>query len=440
MADSRTRRRTTRLQKRAYDAFTLSEFTSQLDELGISELANFFAVTICGQFAVPQVQIFLRDAAVLTLTACKGIEGCEPQTLKISKPVHDELANNKSVRRFEKAKTHPALAQLAGAFTDWKPSLMFPMVHKSSLVGLCAVGRRMDGRPLGDYQINLLSAMVSHVSLAIGNSRVLEKVRETTQIIKEMDREKQAMRDQREDFVRLACHELNTPLTVINLSLNMLLDDEGANLSDYQKNLVEQIRENSARLAEIHRDLITFAKRNVTPRHDATVTSVLKEVVDRALEKSQPLFAERPDIELQVALSDDLPAVAADGESLARALVNILQNAIKYTPETGGKIRLEASRKDDSVICNVTDNGIGIESKYIENVFEPFFEVIDTRKRSSSKTRFLGAGLGLGLTIARDIVEKHGGKIRLKSKGKNKGTTVSLMIPAAPEGINRNSH
>lgn len=429
MTDSRTRRKTTRFQKRAYDALTFNEFSRQLDELGIDELANYFAVTICGQFAIPQVQVFLRDESNLSLAASKGIERREPQALRLSRAAHDILAGDKEARVFEEMRASEALAPLAERFTDWQPSLLFPMVHKSSLVGLCVVGNRIDGKPPGDYQMNLVSAMISHVSLAIGNSRVLEKVRETTRIIKDMDNERKAMHDHREDFVRMACHELNTPLTIINLSLNMLLEDNEAPLTRYQKDLIEQIRENSGRLAEIHKDLIAFAKRNI-PGHEYEWTRCnFRDVFDLALEKAGPLFARRPDIRLRTSFADDLPVIDADRERLASAIVNVLQNAIKYTPETGGEITVEALPKDNGVFCSIADTGIGIDPAHIEKVFEPFVELIDTGKRSSSKTRFQGAGMGLGLTIARDIVEKHRGKMWLTSKGKNTGATVFMQIP-----------
>jgi len=430
MADSRTHRRTTRQQRRAYDAFTLNEFASQLDELGIEELANYFAVTICGQFAISGVQVFLRTGPELSLTASKGLDEQHPETQPLSQQIHSELVNNKSARKFDGVKTHPTLSPIARAFTVWQPSLFFPMVHKSSVVGLCVTGKRLDRRPLSEYQVNLLSAMVSHVSLAIGNSHVLEKVRETRRIIENMHEEKKAMDDNREDFIRMACHELNTPLTIINLSLNMLLEEQSGKLTAYQKDLIEQVRQNSGRLAEIHNDLITYAKRKIPAREHEFAEHDFREILNHAIENAVPLFAERPDVTLDVSVADGLPPIAADKKSLGRALTNVLQNAIKYTPESGGKITVNVSMKDDCVVCGVTDNGIGVDPAHVDRVFEPFVELIDTCKRSSSKTGFLGAGLGLGLTIARDIVVKHGGGMWLSSKGKNTGTTVTLKIPA----------
>jgi len=432
MADSRTNRRTTRIEQRAYDAFTLSEFTSQLDELGIEQLANYFAVTVCGQFAVPQVQIFLRKDSKLLLAASKGLDRRQPEALEISRQMHAELVSRRKPRPFEEIAASAVLAPLANAFTpQWRPALFCPMIHKSSLVGLCVIGARLDDRPLTDYQGNLLCAMVSHVSLAIGNSHILQKVHETTQLLKDIDKERQALHESREDFVRMACHEFNTPLTIINLTLNMLLDDKESHLTDYQRSLIGEIRQNCERLAEIHSDLITLARRRSGPHAAAYQKCSFREVFECALAKTGPLLGQRPDVKLTVSMQDDLPQVAADKETLAKALVNVIQNAIKYTPETGGQIAVDVKREKDAILCRITDNGIGIEPEHLDKVFEPFVELIDTRKHSSSKTRFLGAGMGLGLTIARDIVERHGGKIWLTSKGKNTGTSVFLQVPAA---------
>lgn len=432
MGNSRTNRRTTRVQQRAYDALTLSEFTSQLDELGIDRLANFFAVTICGQFAAARVQIFLRDEAKLLLAASKGLDRREPGVLLLSRQAHAELVASRHPRKFDDLAGNPVLSPLAEEFSPhWRPAVICPMIHKSSLVGLCAISNRLDGRPLSDYQTNLLCAMVSHVSLAIGNSHVLEKVRETTRLLKDIDKERKALDDSRENFARMACHELNTPLTVINLTLNLLLEDAKANLTAYQIGLIEEIRQNCERLAEIHNDLTSLARRKSGAPHFDYERCSLREVFGHALDKTHLLLHKRPDVNLHVSIPADLPEITADKTMLSRALANVLQNAIKYTPETGGKIEVDVSAKDNNVLCRITDNGIGIDSAHLNKVFEPFVELIDTKKRSSSKTRFLGAGMGLGLTIARDIVERHGGKIWLTSHGKNTGTSVFLQLPAA---------
>jgi len=93
-------------------------------------------------------------------------------------------------------------------------------------------------------------------------------------------------------------------------------------------------------------------------------------------------------------------------------------------------VNISTCYENGEVICEIKDNGIGIDKEFQGLVFEPFIELIDNLKRSSSKTRFLGAGLGLGLTIARDIIERHKGKVTLESEGENKGTTVCAIIPA----------
>lgn len=430
MADSPSKR-TTRVQQRAYDAFTLSEFTGQLDELNVEQLAGFLAVTICGQFAIPRVQVFLRKQARLVLAASKGLDRREPSELLLTHHMHEKMVRAKAARRFQDVADDEVLALLANEFTAyWRPALIFPMIHKSALVGLCAVGDHLDGQPPGDYQKNLLTAMVSHVSLAIGNSHMLEKVDETTRLL---EGERRALDNTREDFVRLACHELNTPLTIINLTLNLLLDDETARLNNYQKELVSQIKQSCDRLAEIHDDLILLARRRGAAPREYCEKHPFKEILDHALARTRELFAQRTDLTLHVSVPDDLPPVLADKVLLSKAFVNVLHNAIKFTPETGGKIEVCAYSEDNVITCRITDSGIGIDPKHLDSVFEPFTELIDPQKRSSSKTKFLGAGMGLGLTIARDVMERHGGKIWLTSKGLNSGTTVFLQIPAATD-------
>jgi signal transduction histidine kinase len=137
----------------------------------------------------------------------------------------------------------------------------------------------------------------------------------------------------------------------------------------------------------------------------------------------------------------DLPPIEADMQRLVQAFRNLVLNAIKYTPD-GGRIDITAhlqkseSSRPDEIIVQIKDTGIGIDPKNHELIFEKFFRVADPGLHSTGATKFMGAGPGLGLTIARGVIQGHGGRISVESPGydpeKLPGTTFYIYLPIIP--------
>jgi signal transduction histidine kinase len=129
---------------------------------------------------------------------------------------------------------------------------------------------------------------------------------------------------------------------------------------------------------------------------------------------------------------ENLPPVMGDGRRLHQALWNVLSNAMKYTPD-GGRITVSGRQVEDAIHLKVQDTGIGIDPEERERIFERFYVLENTLLHRSSKTAFKGGGLGLGLTVARGIIEAHGGKIWAESPGRDEqrlpGTTFHILLP-----------
>ena len=137
---------------------------------------------------------------------------------------------------------------------------------------------------------------------------------------------------------------------------------------------------------------------------------------------------------------EDLPVIQADGGRLVQAMENLLSNAIKYTPD-GGKITLKVStivleNLGSAVEILVEDSGIGIDPENHEKIFEKFFRVGDTDHHSTGRTKFKGAGPGLGLTLVKGIAEAHGGQVWVESPGHNEetypGSKFFFVVPLHP--------
>jgi two-component system phosphate regulon sensor histidine kinase PhoR len=143
--------------------------------------------------------------------------------------------------------------------------------------------------------------------------------------------------------------------------------------------------------------------------------------VEEAIAELKPQ-AERQNLTLETALSNGLPAVPADRERLSHVLVNLVHNAIKFN-RPGGSIKISTKLSQNSVIVEVSDTGIGIAGDDLPHIFERFYKADKSRA---------GQGSGIGLAIAKHVVESHGGEIKVKSE-EGKGTTFSFILPLAPK-------
>jgi len=136
--------------------------------------------------------------------------------------------------------------------------------------------------------------------------------------------------------------------------------------------------------------------------------------------KLKPQFLEKQ-IELETELTETKLLVQADWERLQQVLINLLGNALQYTPP-GGMVRIHAETIGDEVICSVEDSGIGLTENNIAQIFERFYRVDKSRSRA-------GGGSGIGLTIAHHIIKAHGGSLKAESSGPNRGSRFYFILP-----------
>ncbi|MBI3976968.1 MAG: PAS domain-containing protein [Chloroflexi bacterium] len=226
------------------------------------------------------------------------------------------------------------------------------------------------------------------------------------------------LQQQREDFLRMVSHDLRAPLTVIQGHAQLLQRAlERAGLSAYRGN-VDAIGISARRMDAMIRDLVDSARLEAGQIRLERVPVNLGVFVADLLERSRPLV----DLHrIQVAVPLDLPPVPADPDRLERILTNLLSNALKYSPPTAEVL---VSARQDGAVAEITvaDRGVGIAPDDQVHLFERYFRAKGTRRTE---------GLGLGLYIARLLVEAHGGRIWATSKP-GQGSTFSFTLPLAP--------
>ena len=232
--------------------------------------------------------------------------------------------------------------------------------------------------------------------------------------------EQRRLDDARREFVANVSHELRTPLTNIRSYTETLLDAAGDIPLDTEKQFLGVISSESERMARIVTDLLTLSKLDYG-RMELRMTRFSLAELLKKVANAMKLTAENSGHEMVVDAPDSLPDIVADRERIEQVVVNILSNAVKYTP-AGGHVRLAACMVGTNrVRITVEDDGVGIPAADVPRLFERFYRVDKARSRAAG-------GTGLGLAIAKEIVEQHEGKIALASEY-GKGTTVTIVLP-----------
>lgn len=226
----------------------------------------------------------------------------------------------------------------------------------------------------------------------------------------------------RSEFVANVSHELRTPLASIRGFTETLLD--GA-LEDptVARHFLQIIHDEAERLTRLINDLLSLSALESRRREPNRKLLDWHRLVGEVVSMLAPLVQGK-NLEVEVKVAEDLPPVPADRDMMGQMLINLLDNAIKYTPD-GGKIKVAVWGEGDNLVLQVADTGIGIPPESLPRIFERFY------RADKARSRELG-GTGLGLAIVKHIVEAHGGRIEVESRV-NGGTSFTVYLPPVAE-------
>ncbi len=221
------------------------------------------------------------------------------------------------------------------------------------------------------------------------------------------------------EFVSIVSHQLRSPLSNLRWALELLMSGRLGEIEASQLDYFRILKDNSARMGELVKDLLIVSRieqgRLPLKKSEFFLTDLIKDVISEFTP-----FARAFNVEISLETIDNLPKIFADSSQLKLTIENFLDNAIRYIKEKG-KVEIKLKRKDNSLYFKVKDNGVGIPKEDQKYIFQKFF-------RSSNVLRYQTQGTGLGLYIAKSIIEKSGGKIGFQSEEK-KGTTFWFTIP-----------
>jgi PAS domain S-box-containing protein len=293
---------------------------------------------------------------------------------------------------------------------------------------LLPIPSQIDGSSFAFMQQSARIAPLLENQQVIGTITVIDDVTERltyeSQLIQLVDRERVARKEAetanraKDEFIATVSHELRTPLNAI-AGWVQIMSKGGMNADSFSQGL-ETIERNVKAQTRIIEDILDIS-RIITGKLKLDVTKVnLVSLLETAMETVH-LAADAKSIRLQLMLDSQEALVSGDANRLQQIIWNLLSNAIKFTPQ-GGTVTVALIVGGSQAEIHVSDNGKGIEAEFLPFVFDRF------RQADSTSTRQHG-GLGLGLAIARHLVEIHGGTIRVTSPGEDQGATFSISLP-----------
>lgn len=322
-----------------------------------------------------------------------------------------------------------------------------PIVTENNLIGIIGCGPKLDDTAYTPDELELLLVIGQQVGIALRSARLIDDLRHLNTSMRSLNSQLQVAKQDLEkldsiktDFVTIASHELRTPLAQVRGYSDIIdsLNEQGILDAEQTTSLVNNLRRATERMEELisammdvsQLDVNAMDLRLVSTKPDTIIKLALDPLLD-AIEQRK-LTLERKDI-------SELPAIQADMQRMVQAVSNILVNAIKFTPDAGtieiaGKT--EIRDETDHVVITIKDTGVGIHPHDLDLIFQKFYRGFDPQLHSTGTYKFMGAGPGLGTTIAKGIIEGHGGKVWAESTGhdleKLPGTTFYISMPIKP--------
>ncbi|MFH1631732.1 MAG: HAMP domain-containing sensor histidine kinase [bacterium] len=224
----------------------------------------------------------------------------------------------------------------------------------------------------------------------------------------------------KDEFMNVATHELKTPLIPIRAQCDLLLAGDYGPINQEQREAADMILRNEIELETLVGEVLDITKVRSNKLNLVPEELSLAELVTEAVDGMKGAAAKQY-INVELKPIPELPSISVDRRRISQVLRNLLDNAVKFTPEKG-KITVEVAKDTENVIVSIADTGIGMDKITIDKLFSPFFQA------DSDITRRYG-GTGLGLSICKGIVRAHGGKIWAESAGLNMGSKFIFVLP-----------
>jgi signal transduction histidine kinase len=436
-----------------------------LSTTAIGLISEMFEIKRGFLFNVNHEKTDNQDLYHLKSSKGMGEETLTSGTLSADSPIAKYFSQTRHPLWQDEIDTTPAFNKTLPEEKAWLSSLKvdtyIPIYVKDEWIGLIALGPKISGEPYFEDDILLLRTLADQTAVALQNARLVESLtrvnndfrrayaalEQSNRQLEQSNRQLSRTHDQLEkldrtksDFIAITSHELRTPLTVIRGYTEMLLEDPVIKEETFRAKLINGIHTGIMRLHEIVDSMLDIASIDTRTMKLNLVTVSPNILIQSSCESLKKSASER-NLTLQIEALNTLPSIEADAEGLLKVFHNLIVNAIKYTPD-GGKVTVSGfpvvrgQRRDfseDGIEIVVSDTGIGIDPEYHDLIFAKFYQTGELALHSTGKTKFKGAGPGLGLSVAKGIVEAHGGIIWVESPGYDEkrcpGSQFHVILP-----------
>ncbi len=393
----------------------------------VRELLNFEFVTLF-HHDKPRKALFILASAPSNrfleaeIKAGKNLADFTPLTLETNPFLHSVIIGQKS-------KTGAALGDIWGSAVDkntiekitevshLRNVVIFPLIENQETIGALAIGINRADDTLSSFEKESLWNISNICTVALDKAFLYDELRIANEKLKSLDKLKT-------EFVSLASHQLRSPLTAIKGYSSMLLEGSYGEVPAEEKVAVERIFQSSQNLSKVIEDLLSVSKiEQGGMKYEFSQIDFTKMAHDLV----QELSVSAKNKGLELTFESDLPSysVMADPVKLRQVVINLIDNSIKYTPH--GFVKVEVTKGDDpkKIWMKVTDSGIGMSAETKEKLFGKF------ARGEGQKVN--AGGSGLGLYLAKEIVEAHKGRLWAESPGVDKGATFFLELDLVNE-------
>ena len=300
--------------------------------------------------------------------------------------------------------------------------------HTSFETAVNAVDEGAYAYILKPVAMNELATIINNAlreqKLLIENRKLVESLQRSNKRLERANRALERASHAKSDFMAKMSHELRTPLNVISGFSELMLDQVPGKVNEEQRGCLDDILSSSRHLLGLINEVLDLSKIE-SGKVELRLTNIaLSDMLQSLRSTMMPMLVPREQ-SLDIEVEEGLPPVHADKAKLRQVFFNLVSNASKFTPSRG-RLKIEVARRGDWCQVSVVDSGIGVKKEDQEQIFEPFYQV-DSSVAGEEK------GTGLGLTLAQEIVERHGGQIWIESEY-GKGSRFTFTVPLATSG------
>jgi PAS domain S-box-containing protein len=365
--------------------------------------------------------------------SCESVLGHKPeeligQKLRIVHPDDIELIEKNFSRAAQNKSSFSIQYQIQtkSGYTKWIYHASAPIMKDKRVKMFLNILRDITDIKTLEIELSEKVAMLEGSERAALNimddlQKTVKELQQSQFVIEEQNVQLKKLDKIKSSFLNITSHELRTPMSAIKGYIQMMLKGNLGTINDEQKHSLEIILRNSNRLDRLIEDILDISRlesgtmKFITEKID--VTKMVKEVAE-----TMQTSADLKRIKINAEMEIDVPELTVDKDRISQVIINLLNNAIKFSPD-GSMIHIKARKEKEDVLFEVQDYGRGIPEEHHKKIFQTFYQV-----DSDADTKFGGAGLGLAICYG--IIIAHGGRIWVESTGKpGEGSTFRFTLP-----------